>query len=305
MELHQLRYFVAAAEAGTISRAAERCRVAQPSLSQQIRKLEDGLGVRLFDRLGRGVELTPEGRAFLPRARRILAEVRHAAEDIRRDVDEGAGRLAIGAIPTMAPYLLPPVISPLREAFPRCEISIREDLTEALLEAVADRELDLAVVSTPADHPGIEAEVIGSEALLVAAPAAWSPGASEGVSDAWLRERPIVSLHEMHCLGRQIGGFCASRGLAAGLQCRTAQLATVLEMVGLGLGVSLVPEMAARADTSGVRAYLRVRGGEPKRAIALARRSDRALPRPAIALAGLLRSGMAGAGRGEDAVEKG
>src|SRR5690606_7005665 len=103
MELHQLRYFVAAAEAGSMSRAAERCRVAQPSLSQQIKKLERSVGAALFDRLGRGVALTEAGRALLPRARRILVEVRDAEANLRRDLDEGRGSVSIGAIPTMAP----------------------------------------------------------------------------------------------------------------------------------------------------------------------------------------------------------
>ena len=115
MEITQLRYFVATAEAGTISRAAERCGVAQPSLSQQIRKLEQTLGQRLFDRLGRGVALTDTGRALLPRARQILAAVHDAQTHLGDDVEQGAGRLVIGAIPTMAPYLLPPALKIIRK----------------------------------------------------------------------------------------------------------------------------------------------------------------------------------------------
>ncbi|MDP1861810.1 MAG: LysR family transcriptional regulator, partial [Gemmatimonadaceae bacterium] len=146
MELQQLRYFVAAAEAGSVSRAAARCHVAQPSLSQQLRKLEEELGVPLFDRIGRGIAITDAGRAFLPRARRILAEVRDAELNLKNDVATGVGRLALGAIPTMAPYILPGALKTLRRKLPACEVSIREDVTESLVEALVDCEIDCALV---------------------------------------------------------------------------------------------------------------------------------------------------------------
>lgn len=278
MEIHQLRYFLAAAEAGSMTLAAKRCRVAQPSLSQQIRKLEEGLGVTLFDRMGRGVVLTDAGRALLPRARRILGEVREARENLRSEVEQGAGRLAIGAIPTIAPYLLPPVLAELRAAFPGCELVVREDLTAALVEAVAHNELDVAITSTPIDHELIGVEVVGREDLLVVAPAAHPLAGVGRLTLADLREQPTVSLHEMHCLGEQVAAFCARSRLRPDVVCRTTQLATVLEFVRLGLGVSLVPAMAAAADASDERVYLRLSQGQPTREIALIRRAGRTPP---------------------------
>src|ERR1700683_1224206 len=132
MELHQLRYFVAAAECGNVSRAAERCHVAQPSLSQQLQKLESLLGVALFDRIGRGIAITDAGRALLPRARQILAHVRDTESNLKRESEGCDGTLIVGAIPTMAPYLLPPALKKLRSSHPDCQISVREDLTENL-----------------------------------------------------------------------------------------------------------------------------------------------------------------------------
>ena len=110
MELHQLKYFVAAAECGNISRAADRCHVAQPSLSQQIRKLESTLGAKLFDRIGRGIAITDAGKALLPRARQILAHVRDTEANLKREATDYRGTLIVGAIPTIAPYLLPPAL---------------------------------------------------------------------------------------------------------------------------------------------------------------------------------------------------
>lgn len=285
MEMHQLTYFVAAAEAGSMTAAARRCRVAQPSLSQQVRKLEEGLGVELFDRVGRGVVLTEAGRALLPRARRILGDVRETRENLRREVEAGSGRLTIGAIPTIAPYLLPPVLAELRSEFPGCELVVREDLTANLVEAIVDHEIDVAITSTPIDHDLVEVEPVGREALLVVTPNTHPLAAVGKITLNDLREQATVSLHEMHCLGEQIGAFCNASDIRPDVVCRTTQLATVLEFVRLGLGVSLVPAMAAACDTSGERSYLQLSRKQPTREIALIHRTGRTRPVAAQGLA--------------------
>lgn len=289
MELHQLRYFVAAAEAESISRAADRCGVAQPSLSQQIKKLETSLGVSLFDRLGRGVALTDAGCALLPRARRILGAVEEAESNLQVDLDEGAGRLAVGAIPTMAPYLLPRALTQLRREFPRCDIVVREDFTENLIEAVIDNAIDVAVVSTPIDHDLIDLDVIGVDPLLVCLPTKHPLLSRGGITLRDLRDQPTVTLHEMHCLGQQISGFCAAKRLARNVVCRTTQLSTVLEFVRLGLGVSLIPEMAATHDHNPERGYVKLTRQAPMRDIALAWRKGRTKPRLAMEFSEMLR----------------
>jgi LysR family hydrogen peroxide-inducible transcriptional activator len=287
MEMHQLRYFVAAAEMRSFSKAARACSVAQPSLSQQVKKLEDTLGVRLFDRLGRGAELTEAGRALLPRARRILAETRDAEERLRAGFDDERGALAIGAIPTMAPYLLPGVLKRLRRERPECEVTVREDVTARLLEALADHEIEMAIVSVPAEHPLVELEVIGKERLLVAMSKGDAPR-TKSVSLESLRDAPAVVLHEMHCLSGQVEGFCAAHGLSPRIVCRGAQLQTVLGLVSLGMGVSIVPEMCAKADTTSARVYLPIAKECPERAIALAWRKGRSRSSVAVRAAELL-----------------
>lgn len=278
MELHQLRYFVAAAECGNISRAAERCHVAQPSLSQQLKKLETGLGVKCFDRVGRGVAITDAGRALLPRARQILAHVRDTEANLKREAAGCQGTLIVGAIPTMAPYLLPPALGKFRSTYPDCQISVREALTEQLAEALANNEIDCALVSTPLEDELLEIEVLAEEELLVAVPAHHAAAGKSQLGLTDLRGQPTISLEDMHCLGRQIEGFCSARHVSRRVVCRTTQMLTILELVGLGVGVSMVPEMAAAADRTGRCRYLPFRPGKPTRQIAVAWRQGRTRP---------------------------
>lgn len=293
MELRQLRYFVAVAEAGTISRAAARCGVMQPSVSQQLLKLEDALGVALFDRLGRGVALTEAGRALLPRSRQILAQAQEIEAHVRDDLSDGRGRLAIGAIPTMAPYLVPALIAKLRRDYPECEIIVREDLTQNLVEAIADNDLDLAIMSSPIEHDLIDLEVVGREALLVVAPAKHPLCASGSITLSDLRLQPTITLHEMHCLGRQISEFCSLRKLAGNVVCRMTQIDTLLEFVRLGLGISIVPAMvAAHHRSTGLR-FLTLKREAPMRDIALAWRSGRTRSKLSRRFAELVRESMA------------
>lgn len=292
MELHQLAYFVAAAEAGSVSRAAERCGIAQPSLSQQIRKLEASLGVELFDRLGRGIALTDAGRAMLPRARRILAEVREAEANVNRESEEGVGALSIGAIPTMAPYVLPPALERLRRERPECEAMIHEGFTEDLVEALLNNMIDCAILSTPLQHELIDVQVIGEEELLVVVPVEHALGERDQAAWAELQGEPTITLREMHCLGRQIEGFCSARSLAARVICRTSQLSTIFELVGLGLGLSLVPEMAAAHQGETRWRYVRLPAQTPTRQIAVAWRKDRTRHRGALRLASIIEEGI-------------
>ncbi|MGD2115488.1 MAG: LysR family transcriptional regulator [Acidobacteriota bacterium] len=302
MEIHQLRYFVAVAEAGSFSRAAERCRVAQPSLSQQIKKLETALGQDLFDRLPRGAALTKAGHALLPRARRILAEVREARGELERDLDEGRVPLAVGAIPTMAPYVLPPVLRRLTTEAPDCELTVREDLTERLVEALLDLELDCAIMSTPVEHRSVEVEVLGSERLLLAVHGDVTLPASAERALETLRNRPSIVLHEMHCLGQQIRDFCDTTDLAQRIVCRSTQIGTVRHLVALGMGYSLIPEMAARFGGSNGLRYAPMPDRDPRREVAVVWHRDRSRSRLARRFVELVREDLA-AGRHRVAME--
>ncbi|RMF74047.1 MAG: LysR family transcriptional regulator [Planctomycetota bacterium] len=293
MDVRQLRYFVAVAETRSISRAAARCGVAQPSLSQQLQRLERRLGHRLFDRLPRGVALTDAGRALLPRARRVLAELRAAETAIADDLEAGRGRLIAGAIPTMAPYLLPPLVDRFRRRFPDCELTIREDFTERLVEALIDHELDVAIMSTPIDNPLIQVDVVGREELLLASAARPKRNRRPPTKADELRKRPAIVLHEMHCLGQQIESFCAARRLTRRVVCRSTQLDTIMRLVARDIGISFIPAMAAKADTSRKLRYESLGRRGPSREIAIAYHVDRTRSRVSRAFSEMLRDHLA------------
>ncbi|HEX9730571.1 MAG TPA: LysR substrate-binding domain-containing protein [Thermoanaerobaculia bacterium] len=275
MELHQLRYFVAVAEAGSFREAAAQCHVAQPSLSQQIIKLEKSLGHKLFDRLGRRIALTEAGRALLPRANAILTAVREAQRDVEKDIETGHGPLAVGAIPTIAPFLLPRTVGRFVKSFPHADLTVFEDLTEALIERLLRAELDLCILSLPIDHDQIETEPVLDDPLLVVAPREGDVAGMAEMSLEEFQDRPAVLLHEMHCLGQLIRGLCQGSGLRQRIVCHTTQLTTVQSLVALGLGISLVPRICAAGDRSRRCVYRPLRGAPSTRKIAVAWRRGR------------------------------
>src|ERR1700726_4491440 len=166
MEFHQLRYVCAIADTGSFSRAAERCQVSQPSLSQQVLKLEEELGTKLFDRLGRSIRLTEAGRAFIPRARTILAQMeaaRSTAADQNRDF---RGSVAVGVIPTVAPYLIPSYAAAFAKKYPDAKLRIVEDTTSVLVEGLRDLSIDVAILALPLRHKDLELFPIRTEPLF-------------------------------------------------------------------------------------------------------------------------------------------
>jgi len=255
MELHQLRYFVAVADLRGFTRAAERCGVTQPSLSQQIQKLERELGEPLLDRLGRKIKLTEAGESFYTRATAVLDAVHEAKASIHNDIDWRKASISLGAIHTVAPYLLPDVVKRLTRNFPMAQVTVEERLTEELIERCLAGELDVGIVALPVAEKRLRAERLFSEKLLAALPAGSPLARRKRLALADLSEEPFVLLDEMHCLGQQTLKLCSDHDCATIISCRTAQLLTVQEMVALGQGVSLVPEMAMRRDRDRRRVY--------------------------------------------------
>jgi LysR family hydrogen peroxide-inducible transcriptional activator len=248
MEVHQLRYFVAVAEEGSFSRAAAREHVAQPSLSQQILKLEAEMDQRLFDRLSRSVVVTEAGKCLLEYARKILveiAEARRCLDDLKRDI---AGRLTIGAIPTMAPYVLPKLIGKFQTRYPKVDLEILEDTTERLALRLEDGTLDIAIMSTCHQSPTLKPHPLGKEALLVLLPNQHRLAKKRKISWSDLKSEKFLLLHEVHCLSAQVCELLATHNLRPELALRGAQLATIAHMVSTGMGVSLVPQMMAEHD---------------------------------------------------------
>ena len=277
-ETRHLRCFVAAAEVGSLRGAARRLGLAQPTVSEHVRRLEEIVGFSVFDRVGRSVVLTEQGRLLLPRAQRAVRAVEVVADGIGAAVADGVGRLTVGAIPTMSPYLLPPVLSKIRRAHPACEIVVVEDLTDVLLDRLDDHSIDAAVLALPIDHPRIETITLGQERLRIIAAEPVGPLPAEGLTIGELRELPRVSLSDQHCLGDQIESFCTRRRVAGQVVCHARQLDTIFGLVRAGMGVSVVPDMALRQLTTAARRSLSIcdlRRDKLRRTIALATKIGR------------------------------
>ncbi len=276
MEIHQLTYFVAVAETGSFSRAAERCNIAQPSLSQQIQKLEQELGEPLFDRLPRRVVLTDAGRSLLPRAANILAELRDIKQAMQQETDFGHGLLNVGFIPTIAPFVLPRVIQRFSHDFPQAHLVVHEGLTEVLVRDLVDGKLDVGITSTPIHNRLIRTQELLSEPLLVGSSKTNDIITHAKIGVKELDDLPFIVLNEMHCLGEQVQSFCYQQNLELKIVCNTTQLSTVQNCIAAGLGISLVPRALAINDKTGQIAYRELNDAVPQRKIAAATRVERA-----------------------------
>jgi len=281
MEMHQLRYVVAVARAGNFSRAAERCHVAQPSLSQQILKLEEELGERLFDRMKREARLTPHGEVFLRRAVRILEEVDAARREAADAQSLLHGRLTVGVLPTIAPYLLPDVLVRYAAEFPGVEIEVQEDTTARLLKLAQAYEIDFALASRPIQDPRMEVKDLFAEELRLALPPAHPLTRKRTVSLADLEKERFIVMKEGHCLGDQVLNFCEQRELKPTIHFRSAQLETIQALVRSGVGISLVPAMAARSKRQDLPEYRSLAAPKPGRKIVAVWPKQRPLSRAA------------------------
>lgn len=244
MEMHQLRYVVAVARAGNFSRAAEQCHVSQPSLSQQIQKLEDELGTRLFDRLKREARLTPPGETFLRRATQILHEADAARREAAEAQDLVRGAVSIGVLPTLAPYLLPGAMAAFAEKYPGVEIIVQEDTTARLLKRTLAYEIDFALASGPIQDARLEVQELFAEELLLALPPGHALTRQRAVGAADLEGQRLIVMKEGHCLGDQALGFCDRHDVRPKISFRSAQLETIQALVAAGLGLALIPAMA-------------------------------------------------------------
>ncbi len=250
MDLRQLEYFTAIVKEGSLTGAAKRCRVAQPSLSQQLRALEDELGEALVHRKPRGVEPTAAGRILLKHAERVLDEARLLRERFaqRRDSQEGA--VIFGMIPTIAPYLLPRLLAPFREAFPKIDVQVREARTSGLIQLVVDGTIEFAILSdvTPQEQKkwSLHIRELFREPLLLAMPVCHPLArAAEAPKPDQLQAESLIHLREGHCLTDRTVKVCRIERLDPRLECE--QLETALAMVAAGLGLAVVPELAIRS----------------------------------------------------------
>ena len=244
MEVHQIRYFCAVAESGNFTRAAEAAGVSQPSLSQQIHKLEDELGAKLFDRLPRSARLTQFGRAFLPKAQAILRQIGEARLEIREMASVESGEVILGAIPTIAPYVLPEMLSTFSRQHPSISVSVVEEITPTLLERLHLGTLDLALLALPVAGDELICTELMQESLFAVLPEKHALANQRSLVLDDLRDEPFLLLKEGHCFRENALQACRQSRLTPNVVFESGQFATILAMVSAGVGVSVVPEMA-------------------------------------------------------------
>jgi LysR family hydrogen peroxide-inducible transcriptional activator len=245
--MKHLRYFDALARHRHFGRAAEASSISQPALSLQVKELEDILGAALVERGPRQIRLTTLGEDFALRAREVLRSVDELASLARASTGPLAGRLRLGIIPTVAPYFLPQLIRHLADRYPDLELRPREAVTPKLVRDLTEGRLDLALVALPVSEPSLAEHALFEEDFLLVRPQAQQDHPVPTV-DA-LREMPLLLLEEGHCFRDQAISFCKLPPALSGEIMEGSSLSTLVQMVGAGIGVTLIPEMAARIET--------------------------------------------------------
>lgn len=292
LTLRQLRYFDALERHGHFGRAAEACAISQPALSMQIKELEEALGGVLLERGARQVRLTKFGEEVVRRVREILRSIDELGDFARASRDQFAGRLRIGMIPTIAPYLLPKVIEKLTEVHPELEVHVRETLTPKLIQELAEGRLDTAIVALPVSEPSLTEVALFTENFLLV-----RPGEQKGrpvPSTETLREMRLLLLEEGHCFRDQALSFCNMRSPPREVL-DASSLSTLVQMVGAGIGVTLIPEMAVAVETrSAPVSVARFKNPQPSRTIGMIWRKTSPLARQLRQISEVVRLSAAG-----------
>ncbi len=244
MTLQDLRYLVALVDHGHFGRAAEACHVSQPTLSTQIKKLEEQLGVTLFERTNRSVRVTAFGEEVVSRARQILTDVEAIAGIGRRVSGPLAGAFSLGVIPTLGPYLLPWLVPALRREYPDLRLVVHEDLTASLLDRLMSHRLDAALVALPAGDDRLDGLALFDEPFWLAEPKGRKAPGKPVVTTDDLRGRRLLLLTEGHCLRDQALSLCQTPDRDADADFRATSLETIRQMVATGMGSTLLPAMA-------------------------------------------------------------
>ena len=266
--LKQLRYFEALARHSHFGRAAEVCAISQPALSVQIKELEETLGMVLFERAARQVRLTAFGEEFAGRARKILQSSDEISDLARAWRDRLAGRLRIGVIPTIAPYLLPKLIGNLSRYHSELDIHVRETQTANLIQELSDGRLDTAIVALPISERAFKEVSLFSESFVLVRPEIDAASPVPNAKD--LQKMRLLLLEEGHCFRDQALSFCSVGKATPSEGLDGSSLSTLVQMVGAGIGVTLIPEMAVPVETrSAAVSVARFKDPQPQRAIGM------------------------------------
>ena len=279
MNLRALQYFVKLADLKHFSKAAEACFVSQPTLSTQIKKLEEELQVQLVERSPKNIMLTPVGEEIAKRARQVLTDIDQIRMVARRSSNPAEGTLRLGLFPTLAPYLLPHVVPGLRSRYPNLRLQLAEEKTEDVLEMLYRGELDAALLALPVPETGLDIEVLFQEPFVLALPGQHELAASKHIGLEDLKGTELLLLEEGHCMREHALEVCALAGAHERVDFHATSMETLRQMVAADVGITLMPLLAVKppiASTENlvIRAFS---SGAPSRTIAMVWRSSSAL----------------------------
>ncbi len=253
MNLRALKYFVKLAELKHFSRAAEACFVSQPTLSTQIRKLEEELGVQLVERVPRKVQLTPVGEELAARARHVLRDVEQIYAAARRSRDPETGTLRLGLFPTLAPYLLPHVVPLIRERFPRLRLELSEEKTADILSMLESGKLDAALIALPVEDHSLDHIVLFDEPFFLAVPESHPLASRSCIETEDLEGTELLLLEDGHCLRDQALEVCSLSGARERVDFHATSMETLRQMVAAEVGVTLMPALAVKPPIAPTR----------------------------------------------------
>jgi LysR family hydrogen peroxide-inducible transcriptional activator len=276
MNFRALQYFVKLAELKHFSRAAEACFVSQPTLSTQIRKLEEELGITLVERAPRKVMLTPAGEDIAHRARHILRDIEHLKDAARRSKDPETGTIKLGIFPTLAPYLLPHVIPVIRQRYPELRLQLAEEKTEDIIHMLDQGRLDAGLLALPVEEQGMEIEVLFEEPFVMAMPSSHPLSDKQSIGLRDLEGTELLLLEEGHCLRQHALAVCKLAGAHERVDFHATSMETLRQMVAANAGVTLMPVLSikppiASTDNITLRPF---NSPAPSRTIALVWRSS-------------------------------
>lgn len=292
MTLRELEYLVALAKYRHFGRAAEACLVSQPTLSAQIKKLEDELGVALVERDSRGVILTSYGHETAARARKILLEIQQLKESVEQNQNPEAGTIRLGAFPTLGPYLLPHVVSPARQRFPDLEFLLIEEKSTSLLARLREGEIDAAILALPIADNQLRTEFLFEERFLLAVPNSHPFARRSSIGIGELEDHDLMLLEDGHCLRDQALEVCGFSGATERSSFRATSLETLRQMVSADVGITLLPELATLNQgtlATGIH-LLNFSDSRPSRQIALCWRKSSAREPLFLKLAALFKT---------------
>jgi LysR family hydrogen peroxide-inducible transcriptional activator len=246
MNIRALQYFVKLAELKHFSQAAEACFVSQPTLSTQIRKLEEELGVSLVERAPRKIMLTPIGEDIAHRARHILRDIAQLKDAARRSKDPQTGNIKLGIFPTLAPYLLPHVIPVIRQKYPQLRMQLAEEKTDTILRMLDQGRLDAGLLALPVEAPGMEIEILFEEPFVTAMPSSHPLADKQTICLQDLEGEELLLLEEGHCLREHALAVCELAGAHERLDFHATSMETLRQMVAANAGVTLMPVLAVK-----------------------------------------------------------